>query len=135
MSKLPFTSFVVSNPFLLRKNTGSHHKTVEKNGYTLWVHPFFSGAPYGSLSGTQKIPYEIREVISRVILFITLNKMPKYTKQDIEYFKTLYLEHYGKVITDEDAEIKIDALVDLIRLAIEYKVLKSKKENENYGIM
>lgn len=56
--------------------------------------------------------------------------MAKYSKEEIEYFKFLYLEHYGKAISDEDAEIKIDALVDLIRLAIEYKLEQQKLTKE-----
>ena len=54
--------------------------------------------------------------------------MPKYSKKDITTFQKLYKKHYYKIINPKEAEIKIDALVDLIRLAIESKISQNNKE-------
>lgn len=54
--------------------------------------------------------------------------MSKYSKKDLATFQKLYRKHYIKIINPEEAEIKIDALVDLIRLAIEYKITQNQKK-------
>ena len=45
-----------------------------------------------------------------------------YSKEDIARFQKLYQHCYQKEINSEEAITKIDALVDLIRLAIEYEL-------------
>ncbi len=45
--------------------------------------------------------------------------MPYYNKKDIAKFQKLYQDFYNEIISIEEAIVKTDALVDLIRLSIE----------------
>jgi len=45
--------------------------------------------------------------------------MPRHTKKDIARFQKLYLQNYGKKISTEESEKRLNSLVRLLRLVRE----------------
>jgi hypothetical protein len=45
--------------------------------------------------------------------------MPRWKEKDISEFQKLYVEEYGVALNEEEASVRITALVGLISLAIE----------------
>ncbi len=58
------------------------------------------------------------------VFFLTSFFMPNWKTKDVIRFQKLYKHYYKKEINQKEAVIKIDALVDLIRLSIEYELSK-----------
>ncbi len=56
--------------------------------------------------------------------------MPDLTEKEIVHFQNLYKHYYGQQLTIEEAKVKIIALVDLLRLVIEYEC-SINQQNDN----
>lgn len=54
--------------------------------------------------------------------------MPNHSKKDIIKFQKLYLRYYGKILTLEESEKRLDSLVRLLRLI---RDVPSKKHKSN----
>ncbi len=56
--------------------------------------------------------------------------MPQRSKKELVEFHALYLHHYGKNLTMEETEKRLDALVGLLRLVRGVEKMTPKKRQE-----
>ena len=54
--------------------------------------------------------------------------MPRWKEKDISEFQKLYVEEYGVALNEEEASVRITALVGLISLAIEVENQEKTKK-------